>query len=201
MTIKALVFDMGGVLLRTEDLSGRRKWEARFGLPDWGLANIVFNSPTALSAAVGQSSTNDVWLAVQQRLDLTAEQLLELQSDFWSGDRFDEPLLEWIAARRNRYRTALLSNAWNDVRQFLNRHSKVAQAFDLIVISAEEGVMKPDRRIYDRALARLRVEPHEAVFVDDVLENVEAAQAAGWQAVHYTAGLNVPQALSLFGVG
>ena len=38
MMIKAVIFDVGGVLLRTEDLAGRQKWEARFGMKDWELA-------------------------------------------------------------------------------------------------------------------------------------------------------------------
>ena len=48
--IKAVIFDIGGVLVRTEDLGQRRAWEQRFGLPDWGLAGLVFDNPVAAQA-------------------------------------------------------------------------------------------------------------------------------------------------------
>ena len=50
---KALVFDFGGVLMRTVDLSMRRRWEVRLGLPEWGLAKLVFDNPVAREATVG----------------------------------------------------------------------------------------------------------------------------------------------------
>ena len=40
--ICAVIWDLGGVLLRTEDLSHREKWEERFGLEPWGLADLIF---------------------------------------------------------------------------------------------------------------------------------------------------------------
>ena len=41
--VHAVIFDIGGVLVRTEDWSGRRKWEERLGLPERGLSTIVFD--------------------------------------------------------------------------------------------------------------------------------------------------------------
>ena len=55
-----------------------------------------------------------------------------------------------------------------------------------MVISAEVGIMKPDPRIFQYALEQLDVAPAEAVFVDDVIENVEAARAFGMHAIHFT---------------
>jgi putative hydrolase of the HAD superfamily len=53
------------------------------------------------------------------------------------------------------------------------------------VTSAEIGVMKPDPRIYQVALDRLGLSPPEAVFVDDFIENVEAARRLGMGGVHF----------------
>jgi epoxide hydrolase-like predicted phosphatase len=57
--------------------------------------------------------------------------------------------------------------------------------FEDMIFSAEGGLAKPDRRIYELALDRLHVLPAEAVFVDDVHENVEAAQAIGMAGVRF----------------
>ncbi len=200
MTIKAVIFDVGGVLLRTEDLSGRRKWEARFGLKDWELANVVFNSPVAGAATVGRATEAEVWESIRRQFNLTLAELAELQRDFWSGDQFDDSLLDWVAALRGRYRTGILSNAWGGARKFLTGNPKVVTAFEELVISAEEGVMKPQPEIYTRVVQRLSVRPEEAVFVDDVLANIEAAQKAGLVGVHFEVGLDIPGILRQLGV-
>jgi len=196
----AVFFDVGGVLIRTEDLAGRRKWEARLNLEDWGLADVVFNSEPSRLAQVGQAANADVWKHVVERFGLTEAEVEELQRDFWAGDRFDEGLLGYIASLRPRYRTAIVSNAWPNMRAYLMEHDFVARAFDQMFISAELSVAKPDPRIYRAALEGMGLAPDQAVFVDDVPENIEAAQALGMAGVVYRPGLDVPAALAALGV-
>ncbi len=198
--IKALIFDVGGVLLRTEDFTGRRKWEARFGLGDWQLAEAVFDNPEANAATLGQATEAEVWESVRRRFGLTADELAELRRDFWGGDRFDDQLLDWVAGMRRRYRTGILSNAWGGARKFLTSQPEIAAAFDELVISAEEGLRKPQPEIYDRALKRLKVAAGEAVFVDDMLENVEAARRIGMAGIHFKPGLDVPGEMARLGI-
>ena len=78
-----------------------------------------------------------------------------------------------------------MSNATADARRFFTA-SGIAAHFDAITISGEEGVMKPDERIYHIALGRLSVKPNEAIFVDDFSENVVAARTLGMMGVHFT---------------
>jgi len=59
----------------------------------------------------------------------------------------------------------------------------ITALFDLIVTSAEEGVTKPDARIYQTMLDRLCMRPAEAVFIDDNNENVQAARAIGIRSI------------------
>ena len=56
---------------------------------------------------------------------------------------------------------------------------------DEMIISAEEGIAKPDERIYRIALEKMGVEPEEAVFLDDLSANVEAARQLGMKAVQF----------------
>lgn len=200
MKITTLIFDFGGVLMRTEDLAPRRKWEARFGMKDWELANLVFASPVSDRAMVGAASTEEVWQHVAAELKLNADELTHLQRDFWSGDKLDTSLTDYVAARRGRMKTAILSNAWPDARAAFNRFPQLAEAFELWVISAEEGVAKPEAEIYVRTLERIGVEPAEAVFVDDFTRNVRAAEALGMHAIHYESGMDVPTELARLGV-
>lgn len=185
MPIRAVLFDFGGVLVRTEDPSGRRAWEQRLGLPPDGLANAVFNSDVARAATRGLMPTSEIWAHVAQTFQLNAEALEQLRTAFWSGDRVDVALVDYIRQLRPAYKTAILSNAWSNGRRVIGVDYGLAGAFDEIIISAEEGMAKPDVRIYHTAAMRLKVEPGEAVFVDDFSENVSGAAAAGMHGVHF----------------
>lgn len=62
----------------------------------------------------------------------------------------------------------------------------LATSFSDIVISAEERLLKPDRRIYDALLNRNRLEAGSCVFIDDSEKNIEGARSAGLKALHFT---------------
>lgn len=185
MTIQAVIFDMGGVLLRSEDESGRRKWEQRLGLAEGELAEIVFNSPISQQATVGRATDEDIWAHVASRFALDYDTLRQLRRDFWSGDRVDTELADFLRSLRPRYKTAILSNAWPGARKALTERWGLHTAVDEMIISAEEGVAKPDPAIYHIALRRLGVGPAGAVFVDDMAANVEAARALGMHGVQF----------------
>jgi putative hydrolase of the HAD superfamily len=188
MAIRAVLFDVGGVLLRTEDLAPRRKWEQRFGLPEWGLAEIVFSNPVARRSSLGQASQVQVWAEVARRLSLNPEELEALKLDFWKGDVWDEALLDFIRSLRPRLKTGIISNAWSEAWELVKTHVN-QETFDAVIFSSEEGIEKPEPEIYQRALARLNVLPAEAIFVDDMPKNVGGARAVGMWGVHFTDSL------------
>jgi epoxide hydrolase-like predicted phosphatase len=200
MPLQAVIFDIGGVLIRTEDLAPRRQWEKRLGLPEWGLADLVFNSPASRRASVGQATREDVWAEVMREFSLTPAELEALIADFWAGDAWDKALLGFIHSLRPRLKTGIISNAWPDARENVRRHIN-GETFDVILFSAEEGIEKPDSEIYRRALARLDIAPAEAVFVDDMLVNVEAARALGMKGVHFQPGSDVRTEFRKIGIG
>lgn len=179
MPIRAVIFDFGGVLFRTEDPSPRARWEQRLGLAPGELEARVFDVEEARRAAVGRASTEEVWAAVARTFGLNDEELRQLQRDFWAGDVLDVRLVDYIQTLRPQRRTAILSNAWPDARQFFIEHCGLGDKVDEIIVSAEEGIAKPDPRTFQRAAERLGVALDEAIFVDDMPANVEAARACG----------------------
>ena len=184
--IKGVIFDVGGVLLRTHDQSGRRKWETRMGLEPGELAHLVFDSELGRQAQLGQASLEEVWAWVGAHLGLSPGQLVSLMRDFWAGDRLDQALCDYIRGLRSNYLTAMLSNNWARDGRAMAQKMGIADCFDVFVTSAEIGVVKPDPRIYQVALDRLRISPPEGIFVDDFVENVEAARRLGMRAVHFS---------------
>ncbi len=185
MPIRAVIFDLGGVILRTEDQTPRALLVERLGITREQMYYHVFDSPSAQQATVGKISADSHWEAVRQALGLSSEEFPAVMQAFWAGDRLDSNLLTAIRSLRPRYKTALLSNAWDNLRQALEQDWQIADAFDEMFISAELGLAKPDARIYHLALERLGVAPSEAVFVDDFLDNVAAAQQLGIHAIHF----------------
>jgi putative hydrolase of the HAD superfamily len=180
--IRAFIFDYGGVLMRTVDPTARRKLEGQFNLERGQAEEVVFRSPRWDDVQHGRLDSEAFWADVGDRLGLAAEEVEAFRRGFWVGDRLDQELVDTIRQLRRRgYCTALLSNAPAGLREYLGQLG-VADAFDVIVISGAEGVVKPDPEIYRRALQRLDVAPHEAVFIDDMRVNTEAARGIGLHA-------------------
>jgi glucose-1-phosphatase len=185
MAIRAVIWDLGGVLLRTEDLSARQALADRMGKPRAELENLVFDGHSGDRAQLGEISVDEHWENIRRTLGLDAAGISEFQRQFWEGDQLDVELVDTIRSLRSRYKTGLLSNAFSDLRQVVTARLNISDAFDEIVISAEIHLMKPDARIYQHALQRLGVAAQEAVFIDDMLRNVEGARSQGMNGIHF----------------
>ncbi len=176
---------MGGVIVRTENGAPRTELARRFGMSREELEQVVFDGEMSERATIGEVSMEELWQNICGRLGAPHDHVARLQEGFWGGDSLDTELVEYIRGLRPRYRTALLSNAWSDLRLVLEQRWKIADAFDEIIISAEVGMMKPDPRIFEHVVTRLGVKPGEAVFIDDFSRNVRAAAEAGLHAIRF----------------
>lgn len=183
MSIRAVIFDFGGVLVRTFDYTGRRKWEGRLGLMQGGLEEVVFNSDVATQAMLGHVPESAVWANAGALFRVSPEELEQLKIDFWAGDALDEDLVRFLGGLRPRYRTGILSNAWSGARDVFTGRLGLDRAVDTMVISAEERLAKPDARIYHLAAERLGVRSEEAIFVDDLQVNIDGARAVGMRGI------------------
>ncbi len=185
VTIRAVILDVGGVIVHEQDQVGRSKWEARLGLPSGQLTRLVFDMESAARAPLGQVSERRVWADVGRQFGLTDEQTYELRRDFWSGEHVDTTLVQFITSLRPHYRIAILSNAWSDARSIHNVRFNFSAWVDLAVYSAEVKLVKPDSRIYQLVLSQLDLAAQECIFVDDNLANVHAAKVLGMQGIWY----------------
>lgn len=184
MAIRAVIWDLGGVLLRGE-ITSRQALADRMGMTREELENLVFDNESGDRAQLGEISVDEHWENIRQLLGLDAAEISEFRWQFWEGDRLDVALVDYIRSLRGRYKTGLLSNAFSDLRRVVTSTLKISDAFDEMVISAEIHLMKPDPRIYQYALQRLGVAPQEAVFIDDMARNVEGARSQGMFAIQF----------------
>jgi epoxide hydrolase-like predicted phosphatase len=195
--IKAILFDVGGVLVRTFDHSGRREWEKRLGLAPNELEAIVLNSEMGHRAQRGEISDAELWQWAGAHLGVEDEGDA-FRRDFWRGDAVDQGLVQLIRELRGRYRMAVISNATDDLLKTLEKYG-LRSEFDLIVGSAYEGVMKPDPAIFLKALDGLGCRPGEAVFIDDAPRNIAAAEALGIHVILFSPSLDLRKALAELG--
>jgi HAD superfamily hydrolase (TIGR01549 family) len=145
---------------------------------------IVFASPTAAQATIGEIPVKKHLEAVAKRLKVEKTEIAAVENEFFAGDVVDLSILEYLRSLRPRFITGLISNAWSDMREYLVR-KKMDDAFDHLTISAEVGVAKPNAKIYQLALEQAQVKASEAVFVDDVLVNIEACEQIGMKGIHF----------------
>lgn len=197
MSIKAVIFDMGGVLLRTGERTPREELAREVGLSLAELERLVFASETSIAAETGQISERQHWDTVLNKLKVPYEQREEFQRRFWANDRVDDNLIEYVHQLQKKYRTGLLSNAWDGIRPaIMERFPQMLEPFDVTVFSAEVGMRKPDPRYYHWILDRLGAAAEEAVFIDDYLPNVEAAEQIGLHAIRFLSPDQMRQDLS-----
>jgi len=184
MSIKAVFFDLGGVIVRTEFQAPRQQLAEKLGMEYDDLDRIVFNSDSGRKASMGEISSAEHWASVLQRLKRPASEISLIRDEFFAGDIVDRTLLEYIRSLRGKYKTGIISNAWSDLRDFITRE-KFGDAFDDMIISAEVGAMKPEPKIFQIALERFGVKPKEAVFVDDFYVNIEGCEKVGMKGIHF----------------
>jgi epoxide hydrolase-like predicted phosphatase len=185
MTIRAIYFDLGGVIVRTEFQAPRQHLAERFGRDYDDLVKLVFDSETALQATVGLVSEDEHWAAVARRLHLPESEIEAVRDEFFAGDVTDLHLLDFMRGLRKHYKVGLISNAWSGLRPWII-DKKFDDAFDAMIISAEVREAKPAPAIFQIALEKLEVAPAEAVFVDDFPANVTGARAVGMHAIQFT---------------
>jgi putative hydrolase of the HAD superfamily len=185
MMVRAVMFDIGGVLEITPYLGVDRQWEDKLGLPAGGLGERLADIWSG--GELGTITEAEVHQALKDRLGLDDQLATGLMADMWReylGTPNTE-LIEYARQLRPRYRTAIISNSFVGAREQEQAAYGFGDLVDEVIYSHEAGISKPDSRIYALACARLDVTADETVFVDDVGYCVDGARQAGMHAVQY----------------
>ncbi|HST90482.1 MAG TPA: HAD family phosphatase [Ktedonobacterales bacterium] len=201
MPIRAVMFDIGGILEvipeggdpATRFPALDEEWNARLDLPAGHLTRCF--EAIAADGAFGRC-TYDEWCArFRASSGMSQADFDEYMAAFWDiymGNP-NEELIAYFRGLRPRYRTAILSNSFIGAREHEEARYGFTSMVDLAIYSHEEGVRKPDPRIFALASERLGIPPAEIIFLDDLPENVDAARARGFQAVLFT---STPRAIA-----
>ena len=174
----ALLVDFGGVLTTSVWDSFAQFCRAK-GLEEGAVKRLFREDPAALAdlRALETGSIEEAEFEQRFAERLRLEDASDLIEGMFRGMEPSEPMVEAVrAARASGVRTGLVSNSWSTDhydREMLD------ELFDATVISAEVGLHKPQPEIYLLAAERLATEPDRCVFVDDLRENCDGAEAVG----------------------
>jgi putative hydrolase of the HAD superfamily len=175
-TRKAVLIDLGGVLIPDCLPAAAAAWSTRLGLTQQAFLGALFGGSDD-QVLTGQVSEPAWWNIVAGRLGAGPGLLAELRQDLATREGWDEALVALLRRLRGHAKTAIVSNAWPGTRARMAEAGKLDVA-DEIVLSCEAGYAKPDARIYQAALRRLAAAPGDALFIDDTLSCRSAAPSA-----------------------
>jgi epoxide hydrolase-like predicted phosphatase len=182
MTIKATIWDFSRVLLQPRMADPYAFIAAEVGIDPLKFANY-FNGEQNLRLDLGEESRTEFYTRIIREQGLKMDALPVFERDFFDLFAIDAGLINFIRSSRPKLKTAICSNFSTALRSLLEKKWKILDAFDVVVISSEVKLLKPDPRIYQLTLKRLHVKPEEAIFIDDTEKNVLGSQALGMHAI------------------
>jgi 2-haloacid dehalogenase len=184
--LDTVVFDLGKVLLDWNPRYYYRQFFASEQAMDAFLSEVL---PVAWVAEMDAGKPADIAIAERQRLFPRHAGLIGRWKDGWHS-MLRGPITESVAVladlRARGTRLLALTNFSTETFPAALRRFEFLSWFEDIVVSGEHGVVKPDRRIFEIAIGRFRLDPPRAAFVDDLAENVAAASACGFRALRFT---------------
>lgn len=177
--IDTVVLDVGGVLFADANEPKIADLAACYGAESERLRDTVRRLRPGVD--LGTRTEREFWRAVVEAAGAVPT---EADLDFTAYIAPMPGAFEAVSTLAARYRLAILSNDSRELSKA--RRAQLPVRIDDVVISAEVGVMKPDESIYRILLDRLEVPAEKTLFLDDRIENVDAARLVGMHAVHFT---------------
>jgi epoxide hydrolase-like predicted phosphatase len=173
------------------------------GVEGRAVAEAIADDPDAAEAAGAVADEPD-WHLLEKgeidvatyftRLSVKAPDVLGREIDMNAYGRFwrqSSPGVHWMVVHKIRelkdrgLRLGLLTNNVKEFGEHWRTMFPLEELFEEVVDSSHVGVRKPEREIYALTCSRMKIEPAEAVFIDDNADNVMAARAFGMEAVHF----------------
>jgi len=196
VTIKALIWDMEGVLMLTDENDISLTVAKALNAPYEKVREIYF-SDTNDKVDLGEITMDQFNEYVLDTLQISRDKKRLLEDVFNEKAYIDEDLLKQIVQMSKEYKIGLLSNYSNDLRPRIENEWAIGSAFDEIIISCEVGVVKPDPAIFNLMLDRLSVKADESVFIDDRIKNIDGAKKMGFHTIFFTSREQALEELAL----
>jgi len=200
MMIRAVIFDFGNVICRFDvqqilknlsQLSGKTLNELQEMLPLFSRIAHQYES--------GALTSNEFYarFLATGRLSIERFQFIKAYSDIFMPI---PTTFDLIRKLKLQFKLGLLSNTSEWHFEHGIKTTQVFNLFDAVSLSFQVKAMKPARAMYDDVLTKLKVNPEEAVYIDDIIENVEAGQRIGLKGIHYQSHQSLVDSLQRIGI-
>lgn len=204
---EALVVDYGGVLT-TSIQDSMQVFANEEGIELQDLARVALRAyvegddDLVTAFETGRMSEKDFSMEFAQRLASATGKEIDPErfvARMFGGVRLEEGMLDTVASTRAAgFKTALLSNSWGLAGYPRERFQDL---FDVVVISGEVGMRKPQPEIFRFTADKLGIDLSGCVFVDDHPGHLKAARAEGMTTLlHRSPAETIPQLRDLFGL-
>jgi putative hydrolase of the HAD superfamily len=191
VTVRAVVFDIGGVLEKVgPPAAWLGPWLEELSLTAHQLGQAIEHEAPAELIETGALTEPQYRARISAALGLSAGQERRFFAGMWDWycGELDTELADFVASLSPRCQTAILSNSADGARREEHARYRFAEFFDPVLYSHEIGVAKPDPACYLLACEALGLSPGQVAMVDDVPEFVAGACAVGMHGVpHRTA--------------
>ncbi len=183
--MKAVLFDMGRVLVHYDHQTTMASTAALWDVPLAALRDVMQEVGDALG--IGDMDAEAFHKFLSTRFGL-ATQFEPFLAAFGAGIQRDEAALAYALSLQARpgVTVAVISNTNDAHVRWLDELVPELQEFDLVMMSNEVGLAKPDPAIFETALELLELAPQQTIFVDDSAANVAAARALGMAGIVHT---------------
>lgn len=200
MKIEALLFDLGKVLVNFNFETGIQALHACCPITREQFESVLWNKQWIRRYERGEISTKDFldYLCEAASLKMALPEFRATWSSVFLPDLMVSE--ELLGALKRRYPLILISNTNEAHADFIRSKYRVFDYFDHLIFSYEVGSLKPDTKIFERAIAAARRPAQQLFFTDDREENVSAARGLGIHAHQFVSEANLVEALQEAGV-
>jgi len=182
--MRYILFDIGNVLVRYDH---QRTMAALSDLYNTDSTHLLaVYSEIGRSFGAGKIASEQIVALLNQRFG-AAHSLEAFSTAFCAGLARDDDALTYVAALQidGELAVGAISNTNAAHVAWLDDHVPELSDFELVIMSNEVGLLKPDPEIFELALEILDAQPTQVLYVDDLAENVEAARQLGMSALHH----------------
>ena len=184
MAIRAIIFDLEGVLMTTREKDFPMSLAKALQAPYDAVYNF-FHGEMNDKVDRGDITQDEFNRSLIQTLGLGDECIPTIKQVIDENCFIDQKIVARIIELKPKFKIGLLSNYSKLMRDKIENDWHIKHLFDDIIISYEVGLIKPDPAIFALAISRLGAARDETVLVDDRLKNIKGAREFGMYAIHY----------------
>jgi len=179
MAIKGIIWDFSGVLLKPRVPDPHAFIAGELGVDPREFHKYLDGEGNRM-LDLGEESEVVFYQRIIREQNLKEQDAMHIFNHyFFDLFKLNQELIDYIRDSRTRYKMAICSNFSSLLRSLMTNKWKIIDLFDVLVISSEVKLLKPDAPIYHLTLEKMALKPDEVIFVDDSEKNITGANALG----------------------